>query len=324
LTFEKLIDFLENKMSMSHIYQPLLIRSLVDAGGTATLRQLAQAFVAQDESQLRFYEKRIKEMPLKVLTRHGVVEHREGLVALATKPLTLEQKAHVKRVCEQRLQQFVQKRGLALWDYRLLETDPIPDSLRFQVLKGSGGRCALCGATKRDRPLDVDHIIPRNRGGKHEPANLQVLCAKCNRSKRDQDMTDFRVESEALTTRDCVFCSRETAAKAVGENGSVFAIKDRHPVTQGHLLVIPRRHTPDYFSMTAGERGDAEDLLRVLRNKALQLDGSVEGFNIGANCGEAAGQTVAHAHIHFIPRRRGDTPSPKGGIRGAIPEKMAY
>jgi 5-methylcytosine-specific restriction endonuclease McrA len=50
-------------------------------------------------------------------------------------------------------------------------------------LKASGGRCALCGITKDERPLDVDHIIPRSRGGKHELANLQVLCAKCNRTK---------------------------------------------------------------------------------------------------------------------------------------------
>jgi ATP adenylyltransferase len=60
-------------MSMSHVYQPLLVRALVDAGGTATVRQLAQAFLVQDESQLLYYEKRIKEMPLKVLKRHEVI-----------------------------------------------------------------------------------------------------------------------------------------------------------------------------------------------------------------------------------------------------------
>jgi hypothetical protein len=74
MTFEQLTDFLKNKMRLSHIYQPLLIRSLVDAGGSATLRQLASSFLAQDESQLLYYEKRIKEMPLKVLSKHGVVE----------------------------------------------------------------------------------------------------------------------------------------------------------------------------------------------------------------------------------------------------------
>jgi len=65
VTFEELIEFVEKKMSMSHIYQPLMIRSLVDAGGASTLRQLAQSFLAQDESQLQYYENRIKTMPLR-------------------------------------------------------------------------------------------------------------------------------------------------------------------------------------------------------------------------------------------------------------------
>ena len=67
MKFTELVDFLKNKMRLSHIYQPLMIRSLVDAGGSATLRQLANAFLSQDESQLLYYEKRIKEMPLRVL-----------------------------------------------------------------------------------------------------------------------------------------------------------------------------------------------------------------------------------------------------------------
>jgi ATP adenylyltransferase len=67
MTHAELITFLETKMSMSHIYQPLLIKTLIDAGGSATLRQLAQAFLSQDESQLIYYEDRIKQMPLKSL-----------------------------------------------------------------------------------------------------------------------------------------------------------------------------------------------------------------------------------------------------------------
>ncbi len=96
MTFEELVEFLDHTMSMSHIYQPLLIRALVDAEGTATLRQLAHAFLGQDESQLVFYQKRIKEMPLKVLTSHGVVQREGDLVSLMTKPLSFEQKAKLR------------------------------------------------------------------------------------------------------------------------------------------------------------------------------------------------------------------------------------
>jgi len=55
-----------------------------------------------------------------------------------------------------------------------------------------------------------------------------------------------------------------------------------------------------------------------------EKDHSVAGFNIGTNIGESAGQTIFHAHIHLIPRRNDDTPHPRGGVRGVIPEKMSY
>lgn len=82
MTYEQLVDFISSKMKMSHIYQPLLIRSLVDAGGSATLRQLAQFFLSQDESQLLYYEKRIKEMSLKMLKRHSIASLGGGQVHL--------------------------------------------------------------------------------------------------------------------------------------------------------------------------------------------------------------------------------------------------
>jgi len=324
MTYEELVDFLERKMSMSHVYQPLLVRALVDAGGVATVRQLAQVFLVQDESQLLYYEERIKEMPLKVLKRHAVIASDGQLVSLNAKNLTLEQKAHIRMICEQRLQSFVQKRGIGIWDYRLLDEEPIPDSLRFLVLKAAGGRCQLCGISAKERPIDVDHIIPRSRGGKTELANLQALCSKCNRSKRNQDDTDFRSWPLASADQNCAFCQPEAISKSVEKNGSVFAILDKYPVTPGHLLVIPIRHTPDWFSMTDGERLDADQLMRVLQARIRGEDKKVTAFNVGSNCGDAAGQTVGHAHIHLIPRRRGDIPDPRGGVRGVIPEKRVY
>jgi ATP adenylyltransferase len=168
-------------------------------------------------------------------------------------------------LCEQRLQAFVQKRGIGIWDYRLLDEEPIPDSLRFLVLKAAGGCCPLCRISAKERPIDVDHIIPRSRGGKTELANLQALCSKCNRSKRNQDETDFTPWPLPATVSTCVCCQPEVISKAIERNGSVFAIHDRHPVTPGHLLVIPVRHAPDFFSMTDAERRDADQLLRAAK-----------------------------------------------------------
>jgi len=80
----------------------------------------------------------------------------------------------------------------------------------------------------------------------------------------------------------------------------------------------------DYFSMNEDEKRDIGALIMKLKNRITEKDDSVTGFNIGTNIGESAGQTIFHAHIHLIPRRNGDTPNPRGGVRGVIPEKMSY
>ena len=80
----------------------------------------------------------------------------------------------------------------------------------------------------------------------------------------------------------------------------------------------------DYFSMNEAEKNDISVLIMKLKNRITEKDPSVTGFNIGTNIGESAGQTIFHAHIHLIPRRNGDTPQPRGGVRGVIPEKMSY
>ena len=110
----------------------------------------------------------------------------------------------------------------------------------------------------------------------------------------------------------------------VVEYGSMFAIRDKFPVTKGHHLVISKRHVADYFALSYQEKRDAEALLSLLRKQIVKDDPSVQGFNIGMNCGEVAGQTVMHAHIHLIPRRVEDVENPRGGVRGCVPEKMSY
>lgn len=324
MKFDDLIDFLENRMRMSHIYQPLFIKSLVNAGGSATIRQLAHQFLSQDESQILYYEKRIKQMPLKVLCSHGVVSNTGDFVSLNVKKLSYEQKAQIYMICERKLQEFLLKKGLSVWDYRLLDTDPVPDVLRYRVLMESGGRCALCGATKIERPLDVDHIIPRSKGGKNEYENLQVLCSKCNRTKGNKDATDFRNDLSADIDPVCLFCYENSKDRIVKQIESAFAVKDGFPVTKGHLLIIPKRHTPDFFALSKIEKEGIDDLIRVLRQQIVVKDPSVTGFNIGINNGESAGQTVFHAHVHLIPRRDGDTANPRGGVRGVIPGKRAH
>ncbi len=108
------------------------------------------------------------------------------------------------------------------------------------------------------------------------------------------------------------------------EDDYVFAIEDSYPVTPGHTLIIPKRHFDNYFDINKSERKSVEELLKKRRKQLLELDKTIEGFNIGVNIGESAGQTIMHCHVHLIPRRIGDTINPRGGVRGVIPEKMNY
>ncbi len=102
-----------------------------------------------------------------------------------------------------------------------------------------------------------------------------------------------------------------------------FAAWDRHPVNDGHFLVIPYRHFPDYFDIRDEEREELWSL--VARGKVITDEKyHPDGYNIGINVGQCAGQSIPHLHIHVIPRYEGDVENPKGGVRGVVPERRLY
>lgn len=121
---------------------------------------------------------------------------------------------------------------------------------------------------------------------------------------------------------DCPFCS-PAAVDVEMSNEVGYRRRDRYPVSPGHMLVIPYRHVESYFDCSEEERRGLWDLVDEAK-AALDRDLSPDGYNIGINVGAAAGQTVMHLHIHVIPRYRGDMEDPRGGVRGAIPEKRRY
>ena len=126
-----------------------------------------------------------------------------------------------------------------------------------------------------------------------------------------------------ISMSECLFCNipRE---RIISENNLSFAIRDNFPVTHLHSLIIPKRHVSEYFSLTEEEISSCNSLLNEIKDSITKEDDSVEGFNIGVNSGEVAGQTIFHCHIHLIPRREGDVENPTGGVRGVIPEKQQY
>ena len=117
----------------------------------------------------------------------------------------------------------------------------------------------------------------------------------------------------------CLFCGYDSIIDGI----LVYVRYDKYPVSEGHCLVIPRRHVETWFDMSKEEQVEAFELIdkvKVLLDEKFAPD----GYNIGMNCGETAGQTIPHAHIHVIPRYKGDMAYPRGGVRGVIPEKQSY
>lgn len=121
----------------------------------------------------------------------------------------------------------------------------------------------------------------------------------------------------------CPFCNISPKIVVCSSLHSI-AIHDKFPVVEHHTLVIPKRHVVRLF----GQLSDAElaDIYRLAELVRMHLINQFyfNGFNIGINDGTSAGQTIDHAHIHIIPRKNGDVPDPRGGIRWIIPDKAKY
>ena len=107
------------------------------------------------------------------------------------------------------------------------------------------------------------------------------------------------------------------------ENEFFFIIKDKYPVSPGHLLIISKELRNDFFDLTVNEKEELPKM--IIKAKELIINEyTPDGFNIGMNCGESAGQTIFHFHCHVIPRFTGDMASPEGGIRHCIEGKGYY
>lgn len=121
----------------------------------------------------------------------------------------------------------------------------------------------------------------------------------------------------------CLFCSSILPERIVRESADAIVIFDGFPVSEGHVLVIPRRHVSSIYELSPAEQAALWEMVGEARQVLIERY-AVESFNIGVNDGLEAGQTIGHAHIHVIPRRAGDVQDPRGGVRWIIAEKAAY
>ena len=121
----------------------------------------------------------------------------------------------------------------------------------------------------------------------------------------------------------CPFCKAESERNIIASSSLSVAFYDGFPVSPGHALIIPRRHVASFFELTQEEQQDLLNLADRVK-RIVEERYHPDGYNIGINVGEAAGQSIFHVHMHIIPRYKGDVPNPRGGVRGVIPAKQNY
>lgn len=249
--YQKLKEFLTTGMSMQHIYQPVMIRRLLDSKGVASTREIAKSLLAEDRAQIEYYERITKRMVGKVLTKNRGITSKEGndYILNGFKELSAAEIEELVGICKQKIESHLSARSDP-WSHRRSSNGYVSGTIRYEVLKRAKSRCELCGISYEVKALEVDHIIPRSRGGTDDITNFQALCYSCNAAKGNRDNADFRNITDEYNERnpDCLFCEIDEE-RIVAQDELSYVIRDAYPVTTFHSLIIPKRHAETFFDL---------------------------------------------------------------------------
>lgn len=273
---EQLVAFLNDSMSMTDVYQPAIILHLLESGGSASKHDLARVLCGYDQSVQEYYERVLMRWPKSTLTKHSIVgyDRRKKEFVLDCEMSDTAGVTEAKRICQKKIGEWIKKR-----DGREPSSDASASN-RFMVIKASGGRCELCGISSKLSPIDIDHIVPRSHADKHgcivkdgvrmtldDKRNLQALCFRCNRAKRDKDTTDFRAPPQKLV--------RDRIPEIIGASGRTAVTK----TLEGRELVgrLFEKLLEEHTELLASESVDeVADMIEVLLAIASQLGHSEE------------------------------------------------
>ena len=321
--YEELSVYIEKKMRMAAIHQPVMFMSLLINDGKRSDALMARDLLLGDEIQLEYYAQIANNMVAKGPGSHGIVKRnvlQKTFTLNRFEELSPRERKELISLCKTRIQDFQDKRDQDKKGGR--SEKYISGTLKFKILKRAKFHCELCGISADKRALEVDYIGPKNKNGREDINNYQVLCTQCNAMKWDTENTDFRLIRESFDKKEtnCDFCQIPDN-RIIDENELAFVIRDNHPVAALHTLIIPKRHEHNYFLLGQAEINSCNQLMKRASESIMNEDPRVKAFNIGINNGPLAGQTILHCHIHLIPRRAGDVINPRGGIRNLMHEK---
>jgi len=200
MTTKDLHIFLTGTMSMSEVYQPVIIKHLLEVGGTCRKNELAARLADNDASVQEYYQRILMRWPKKVLSKHKIISYDRRSKTFQLLPSIDEgDREELIRICDAKISEWLQTKSATRGGRG------VASSKNYEVIAAAKGRCQLCGISSEVSPMDADHIVPKSRANKNGKVvidgrlvdvdsmeNLQCLCFRCNRSKRDGDDTDWR------------------------------------------------------------------------------------------------------------------------------------
>jgi len=207
MAYAELKDFIAQGIRMSHIYQPVMLKTLLARRGRCKTREIAAQILAHDERQLEYHDDIARNVPGRALSEHGVFAREGGEYLLqGFSELIREQRDELVRLCDAKRDEYVEKRGAMIWGHRKWFAGYLLGTLRYEVLKRAQFHYELFGGLATERALEVDPIVLRWHGGTDVEANLQVLCYISNSTKRDRADTDLRVARRSKASSVCSLC----------------------------------------------------------------------------------------------------------------------
>jgi predicted house-cleaning noncanonical NTP pyrophosphatase (MazG superfamily) len=263
----ELLEFLTKTMSMTDIYQPAVVLHLLERGGRSGKADLARTLAGYDESVQDYYEHILMRWPKITLAKHDVVtyDRAQKTFSLTFDLRDAETVERAKALCAEKIRAWIEKRAARG------EAAKVEASTRYRVLKAARGKCELCGISAKISPIDIDHIVPRSQADKHDHVvkggvrmhidderNLQALCFRCNRAKRDQDATDFRLPTQKLV-RDRIPDIIRTSGKT-----PVTKLLTGEQLRDGLLEKLTEEHAELLADLSLGEVVDMIEVLLAL------------------------------------------------------------
>ena len=294
MKFLDLKTFLTKTMSMTEVYQPVIIKELLLNKGQCAKDHLAKAISEYDLSVRDYYKDVLMRWPKSTLSKHGVIHYdRYRKRFFLNYDLTSQETQEAISMCEAKIKEHI---------LRKKDRDKLPKSygsVRYRVIKNAKGKCLNCGIPASLRPIDIDHIIPQSKADKNEKVemngrmvhvdseeNLQALCFKCNREKRDRDRTDFRRTKKLVRDHIPDFIQkndRVPIVKQVKGKALTRALNDK--LVEEHEEYIYTRSMEELVDMMeviislGKKKGKSEeDLFRLVVKKRSERGGFDKGF----------------------------------------------